>query len=104
MPDFTYEAMGRAGDRSTGVLTATSEREAAMMLDSRGLFPVRISTVKTRAAGAGGKRVKGRVVSAFYSQLADLLQSGVPLLKALDILERQSATPALSFAVREVRS
>ncbi len=104
MPDFTYEAMGRAGDRSTGVLTATSEREAAMMLDSRGLFPVRIGAVKVRGASGGGKRVKGRVVSAFYAQLADLLQSGVPLLKALDILEKQGGNPHLSFAIREVRA
>jgi general secretion pathway protein F len=74
------------------------------MLDARGLFPVRIIQVKAKGAGGGGRRVKGRVVSAFYAQLADLLQSGVPLLKSLDILERQSATPALSFAVREVRS
>jgi general secretion pathway protein F/type IV pilus assembly protein PilC len=40
----------------------------------------------------------------FYSQLADLLRSGVPLLRSLDILERQSANPALSAVIREVRA
>jgi general secretion pathway protein F len=105
MPDFTYEALGKAGDRDTGVLTANSEREAALMLDARGLFPVRIAQAKVKGSfGGGGRRVKGRIVSAFYAQLADLLQSGVPVLKSLDILERQSATPALAFAVREVRA
>ena len=34
------------------------------------------------------------MISAFYSQLADLLQSGVPLLKSLDILEKQSSNQA----------
>ena len=38
MPDFMYEALGKAGDRNAGTLTATSEREAALMLDARGLF------------------------------------------------------------------
>jgi general secretion pathway protein F len=104
MPDFNYEAMGKAGDRSTGVLTATSEREAALMLDARGLFPVRIAQAKVRGAAAGTGRVKGRVASAFYAQLADLLQSGVPLLKSLDILERQTTNVALGFAIREVRT
>src|SRR5262245_46524466 len=105
MPDYTYEAMGRAGDRSAGVLTATSEREAALMLDARGLFPVRITAAKVKGAAAGhGRRVKGRVMAAFYSQLADLLQSGVPLLRSLDILEKQTKNPSLSFAVREVRA
>lgn len=104
MPDFTYEAMGRLGERSNGILTATSEREAAMMLDTRGLFPVRIAPIKAKGAGSGGKKVKGRIVSAFYAQLADLLQSGVPLLKGLDILEKQAANPNLAFAIREVRA
>jgi general secretion pathway protein F len=105
MPDYTYEAMGRAGDRSAGVLTATSEREAALMLDARGLFPVRITAAKVKGAAAGhGRRVKGRVMAAFYSQLADLLQSGVPLLRSLDILEKQTKNPSLSFAIREVRA
>src|SRR5262249_38071535 len=37
------------------------------------------------------------------SQLADLLHSGVPLLRSLDILDRQAAQPALSQVIREVR-
>src|SRR5947208_7056063 len=104
MPDYTYEAMGKVGDRSEGLLTATSEREAALMLDARGLFPVRIAAIKAKGSGGGGRRVKGRVMSAFYAQLADLLQSGVPLLKSLDILEKQTKHPGLSFALREVRA
>ena len=42
MPDFTYDAMARTGAKATGTLTANSEREAAQMLDGRGLFPVKI--------------------------------------------------------------
>src|SRR5262249_28481855 len=37
-------------------------------------------------------------------QLADLLHSGVPLLRSLDILENQSSQPALSAVIREVRA
>src|SRR5262245_60178289 len=105
MPEFTYEAMGNTGTRSKGTLTATSEREVMAMLDARGLFPVRIE----QAAGAQrsfsfGRRIRSRYMAAFYAQLADLLRSGVPLLKSLDILERQSSQPALSEVLREVRA
>src|SRR3954452_2369928 len=103
MPDFTYEAIAKTGGRSSGVLTATSEREASLMLDAQGLFPVRITANKVKGSG-GGRRVKGRVMSAFYAQLADLLQSGVPLLRSLDILEKQTKQANLAFAIREVRS
>src|SRR5207237_5845271 len=104
MPDFTFEALGKAGDRNNGTLTATSEREAALMLDARGLFPVQITRLKEKGVSGSGRRVKGRLISAFYSQLADLLQSGVPLLRSLDILEKQTKHPSLSFALREVRA
>ena len=104
MPDYTFEALGKAGDRNNGTLTATSEREAALMLDARGLFPVKITQAKAKGTGTHARRVKGRVISAFYSQLADLLQSGVPLLKSLDILEKQTSHQGLGFALREVRA
>ncbi|HEX4590045.1 MAG TPA: type II secretion system F family protein, partial [Gemmataceae bacterium] len=38
------------------------------------------------------------------SQLADLLHSGVPLLRSLEILERQSSLPAVGEVLREVRA
>lgn len=105
MPEFTFEALAPSGQRSTGTLTANSDREVLAMLDARGLYPVRIAPVKSTAAGRGwGRRIKGRHMSTFYAQLADLLRSGVPLLRSLDILERQSAHPALAETIREVRA
>jgi general secretion pathway protein F len=107
MPEFTYEALAGSGQRSNGTLTATSEREVLAMLDSRGLFPVKIAAAKTQASrtvGWGRKKIKSRHMAAFYSQLADLLRSGVSLLRALDILERQGSQPAISEVIREVRA
>ncbi len=108
MPEFTYEAMAGSGQRSQGTLSANNEREIMAMLDARGLFPVRIAVVKGSGGSAGGHRwgrkIRGRYMAPFYSQLADLLRSGVPLLRSLDILERQSSQPALSEMIREVRA
>jgi general secretion pathway protein F/type IV pilus assembly protein PilC len=107
MPEFTYEAMAGTGIRSKGTLTATSEREVMAMLDARGMFPLRIEPVSNAATAGGfswGRRVKSRQMATFYAQLADLLRSGVPLLKSLDILERQSSAPALAEILREVRA
>jgi general secretion pathway protein F/type IV pilus assembly protein PilC len=106
VPDFNYEAVtAGSGQRNQGTLTAGSEREVMAMLDARGLFPVRITPAKA-AAGVWGKsrRVKARHMAAFYSQLADLLRSGVPLLRSLEILERQTTQPALGEVLREVRA
>src|SRR5262249_39923810 len=106
VPEFSYTALAPTGQRSNGTVTAQTEREAMAMLDARGLFPVNISLAKAPSTGRlfGGSKIKGRHMATFYSQLADLLHSGVPLLRSLDILERQAMTPALGIVIREVRA
>jgi general secretion pathway protein F len=104
MAEFTYEARAKTGTLSNGTLTAGSEREAMAILDSRGLFPVKIAPTKAAAGRRFGGRVKGRHIAAVFSQLADLLHSGVPLLRSLEILERQSTAPAVGAVLREVRA
>jgi general secretion pathway protein F/type IV pilus assembly protein PilC len=96
--------LAATGARTQGSLTANSEREAAAMLDARGLFPINISQAEGLVVGKRGKRVKSRVMAAFYAQLADLLHSGVPLLRSIELLERQSSQPALSAVLRELRA
>ncbi len=108
MPDFVYSAMARTGAKSTGTIAANTEREAAMALDAKGLYPLEITRSRTQTTGAGSggffaKRVKGRHLATFYSQLADLLHTGVPLLRSLELLERQSTNPTLQSVLREIR-
>ncbi len=100
MPDFSYTALSGA-QRQSGVLTANSEREALAQLDARGLLPLKIEQKKS--ATEGGVRIKARTLASFYGQLADLLQSGVPLLRSMEILERQASNPALNAVLKDVR-
>ena len=103
MPEFSFEAMSNAGVRSQGNLVANSEREALSMLDAPRAVPAAHRLAKTDPQAAVG-RIRSRNLAAFYAQLADLLHSGVPLLRSLDILERQRSQPALSEVLREVRA
>jgi general secretion pathway protein F/type IV pilus assembly protein PilC len=103
--EFTYEAMSGAGQRNKGTLVANSEREVMAMLDARGLFPLNIALAKSQSHGRRwGMRIRTRYMTAFYSQLADLLHSGVPLLRSLDVLERQGSNAGLKEVIREVRA
>ncbi|MDB5307511.1 MAG: pilus assembly protein PilC [Gemmataceae bacterium] len=103
MPDFTYEALARTGSKSTGTIAANTEREAALALDARGLYPLRIGLARTQARGGRSGRVKGRHLATLYSQLADLLHSGVPLLRSLELLERATTNATLQAVLRDVR-
>src|SRR5262249_14006814 len=105
MPEFTYQAVAPTGIRSQGTLTANSDREVQTMLDARGLYALHIQLVGQGAGAKGqGKRVRGRHLATFFSQLADLLRAGVALLRSLETLERQVSNPALAEILREVRT
>lgn len=104
MPDFQYTARELSGQQVTGVLSAPSKRDALSTLATQQLFPVRVE----QAEEAGerqtrNRRVASRHLVAFYTQLADLLQSGVPLLRSLELLEKQSVNPTLKLVVQSVR-
>ncbi|MCS6976888.1 MAG: type II secretion system F family protein [Gemmatales bacterium] len=106
MPEFAYTARIPSGQQTTGVLTANSEREVMALLDQRGMFPVRIEPVRKSGAAffSLGRRIRSRYLATFYAQLADLLHAGVPLLRSLEILERQSTVPAMVEILKDVRA
>lgn len=105
MPEFQYIAKELSGREVSGVLTAGTEQEAVNSLAGKSLFPTRIilAEAEVRQKAAVGKRVGARLVSVIYSQLSDLLASGVPLLRSLEILEQQSSKPAVVGVLQDVR-
>ncbi|MFN0056265.1 MAG: type II secretion system F family protein, partial [Planctomycetales bacterium] len=106
MPEFEYIAREMSGREVTGLLTAGSEQEAVNSLAGKSLFPTRISlaAAETKQRKAVGKKVASRHLAIVYSQLADLLRSGVPLLRSLEILEQQSSRPTVTAVLQEVRA
>lgn len=106
MPDFQYIARELSGAQVAGVVSATSQQDALAILSSRQLFPVRVDLAEEEKARQTHvkRRVRARHLAVFYSQLADLLKSGVPLLRSLELLEKQSTNPALSSVLAEVRA
>jgi type II secretory pathway component PulF len=105
MPDFQYTAREATGRQVSGLLTAASKQEALSALAGKSLFPVSIDFAaesKAQRAGGGG-RVRARYLTVFYTQLGDLLHSGVPLLRSLDLLERQTTNKTLKVVIQDVR-
>ena len=105
MATFTYKAKTRTGQTVTGVLTAESQQAAYRTLDEKALFPISVTeggAAQSRVLPGRKKKVKLRVLVTLYSQLADLLRAGVPVLRALDVLSRQQSNPVLSEILREI--
>jgi len=104
MPDFAYTARNESGSDVVGTISAASKREALCALGERALFPLRVETAAApRVAWQRTQRVKAQLLATNLTQLADLLHSGVPLLRSLDVLAEQCAHRGLAEVLGDVR-
>lgn len=105
MAEFKYKARNTAGKEITGTLTAGSRREVLSMLREKSLLAVNVEeqrgSLKLFKKSSG--RVKAELLSSTLTQLADLLQNGVPLMKALDVLVGQASHPVMVEVLSDVR-
>jgi len=102
MPEFKYIARNASGQKVEGTLNAGNEAEAIASITSGGLFPVEVKSVVSAAVSERIGRVSAQRMSAFYSQLADLLRGGVPLLRSLWILQEQSSNANLKSVLDKI--
>ncbi len=102
MPEFAYIARDASGQRVTGSVAAASEREALALLSGKSLFPIAVTLEKAKGAAQSRKRVSGQLMATAYSQLASLLRSGVPLLRALHVLRNQTSNARLRDVLDDV--
>jgi len=108
MPQFSYKARKRSGELVEGVLEVPDRAGALAQIQRSGLFPLAVADVKagaapvTKGAGKSGvdlmsllpqsmreqmsqkRKPKLQELATFTTQLANLLQSGMPLTVALN--------------------
>ena len=107
MPQFSYKARKRSGELVEGVLEVPDRSAALAQIQRSGLFPIAVTDAKagpataTKAAGQGisligflppsmreqfrrRKSPKLQELATFTTQLANLLNSGMPLTVALN--------------------
>jgi general secretion pathway protein F/type IV pilus assembly protein PilC len=94
-----------SGQEVKGLLSAGSETEVVSTLSTRQLFPVHIELAESSRNKSRllGRRVKSRDLAIFFAQLSDLLRSGVPLLRSLELLEKQTRSQAFKVVLEDVR-
>ena len=125
MPRFTYVALDSRGQESTGLVEAASPNEAIGQLRQAGFFPTNVyeegkggghdGKAAKRAAKAARvaqprekrkgivlfqrKKVKPKILMIFTRQLATLIDSGLPLLRALNVLAKQERDSVLKNTI-----
>ena len=103
--DYTY--MGYTGDRQIvkGRISAADERAAVDMLSGIGYRVVslkRATSLFSSSSGFFSAKVKTAELVTFCRQLALLLESGVGIIQALELLENQSTDKSLKKVLIQV--
>ncbi|HEV2889959.1 MAG TPA: type II secretion system F family protein [Frankiaceae bacterium] len=107
---FAYKVRDRAGKVVSGTLEAESESAVATKLKGMGYAPISIENagggLKTeiKIPGFGAKKVKLKDLAIFARQFATMINSGLSLLRALNILAEQTENPELARILGEVRN
>jgi type IV pilus assembly protein PilC len=124
MPRFNYVALDARGQEASGLLEAVSSSAAISQLRQAGYFPT--SVIEEAIAGRDGKeprqrgakaarttksgakkgivlfqrrKVGSKVLMIFTRQLATLIDSGLPLLRSLNVLAKQERDKVLKKTI-----
>jgi len=104
MPKYSYKAK-KGIETIEGIVEAISQTQAISELEAKGLLPVRVE-LQHRAQSTqriAQKRISSRDINTFTRQLASLIKSKVQLVRALEILSRETQNLRLKKIVSDLR-
>ncbi|MDR0905907.1 MAG: type II secretion system F family protein [Oscillospiraceae bacterium] len=107
MPEFSFIALTAAGAEQKGSITADTPADASRELKNRGLLPVSVAaqSVLSRDISISFFEKKPRVrdLSVFCRQFVSILDAGVPVISALEMLSEQTENKLLANALSDIR-
>jgi type IV pilus assembly protein PilC len=104
MPTFTYSARNLTGVIQQGEVELPTREEVVGYLRRQKLIPVKVEQKK--AAGISltfGTGIKTRDIVIFTRQFATMINAGLPLVQALDILAKQTENKAFAKVIEQVQ-
>lgn len=107
MPVFVYKAADRRGQTVDGVMEAPDARAVVERLHKEAYYPIRVAPHGERAGwltlgGVGSSRIRQRDLLGLTQQLATLFEAGLPLDRALTIMQELAATPRIRTIVTDL--
>jgi type IV pilus assembly protein PilC len=101
MPTFTYTARDAKGELKTATINAANREDVVQQLRKLRMNVVKVEE-QSKAKQKTGGSVSMRDIVIFTRQFSTMINSGLPLVQALDILSKQSENKALQAVTRQV--
>lgn len=104
---YEYVAVARDGSRVKGNLNALNKEEVVAMLFQKGFSPVSVDEVskllsfdKLKEINIGGVPLKDKMI--FLKQFSIMLNAGLSITRALEVLSYQTQNPRFKSVLKEV--
>jgi len=109
MPKFSYRAINEDGKTVSGLIEAESIDSANSILNDRGHIPTKIREEKYTSFSTARLNIQGKATALkpaeliiFTKQLETMLRAGVPMIKLLTTLKKQTESPRLRKIVHSM--
>lgn len=103
MAQYNYKAMDKNGKPKKGSIEAITPEKAKEKLKSEGLIVQEIKEQGVAKAGRG-KKVKDKDLAVFCKQFASVLNAGVTIISALEMMSEQLENKTLQRALQEAQA
>ena len=100
MPAFTYTARNAAGELKTATVEAATAQDVVAQLRRQRMTVVKVDENAKPKKIKGG--IKMRDIVIFTRQFSTMINAGLPLVQALDILAKQTENKVLSSVTRDI--
>lgn len=100
---FQWEGLDKKGTRVKGETTAATELLARAELRRQGINPTRVKK-KPKSLLGGKKKILPKDIAVFLRQMATMMEAGVPLVQAFDIVGRGHENPSMQELILAMKS
>ncbi len=104
MAQYHYRAMDKNGKNKKGTVEAVSEEKAKEKLKAEGYMVQELKEQGTGAKKVGRKKVKDKDLAVFCKQFGSVLNAGVTIIAALEMMSDQLDNKTLQTALRETQA
>ena len=99
---FKWEGKDRKGTKITGEIQGSNAALIKNQLRKQGILVTKINK-KSTLFGKRAKKIKPLDIAFFTRQLATMLESGVPIIQAFEIIAEGAENPNISKLVNEIK-
>jgi len=109
MPKFAYHAKKTPEEIVKAVIIADNKKSAIQKIAQKGLYLLSVQEVSEKGQSQLSgmlfflKKVYLKDITNFFRQLSDLLESGLTIVRALDVLERQTHNSFFKNIISDIK-